>query len=372
MEAWQKVLVKTEFLESQHGKMGCRFCHGGTEPAPDRQAAHQGLVPSPSAGPGGKCEGCHGQVTAAFGSTLHRTSKGIVDLQSGVLAPRVNPGKLAVLQQAVGNHCASCHTARCGDCHVSRPAWSGGGLVQGHSFYKTPNPVLNCTACHGSRVEKEMMGRGPEDMGLKPDVHWAPGGMACAKCHPGSWMHGSSDGYAGRYQVKEAPRCEQCHGQKEGFNALPAHRQHAAGGARVTLQCQVCHGQAYNNCYGCHVGKDQKGLPFFKTDRSAFGFRIGRNAWKSPERPYDYVVVRHVPVARDTFKYYGEDLLSRFDAAPTWKYATPHTIQRVTEQARDCRSCHNRESLFLREKDLLPDERAANHEVVVKKLPPKL
>jgi hypothetical protein len=79
--------------------------------------------------------------------------------------------------------------------------------------------------------------------------------------------------------------------------------------------------------------------------------------------------VRHVPVARDSFAYYGADLLPNFDALPTWKYATPHNIQRITPQNEACGGCHGNAELFLTTDDVALDERKANENVIVEELP---
>ncbi len=70
-------------------------------------------------------------------------------------------------------------------------------------------------------------------------------------------------------------------------------------------------------------------MPFFKIEPSVMDFKIGRNPLQSDDRPWEYVPVRHVPIDTESFAYYGEDLLPNFDAVPTWKYATPHNIQRI-------------------------------------------
>ena len=76
-------------------------------------------------------------------------------------------------------------------------------------------------------------------------------------------------------------------------------------------------------------------------------FKIGRNPLQSDDRPWKYVPVRHVPIDPESFAYYGEDLLPNFDALPTWKYATPHNIQRNTPQTETCDACHGNADLFL-------------------------
>jgi hypothetical protein len=81
------------------------------------------------------------------------------------------------------------------------------------------------------------------------------------------------------------------------------------------------------------------------------------------------VLLRHVPVTPDIFSYYGENLLPNFDNEPTWKYTTPHNIQRVTPQNSECNNCHGNADLFLTEGDLSPGELEANKSVIVTELP---
>jgi thiosulfate/3-mercaptopyruvate sulfurtransferase len=113
----------------------------------------------------------------------------------------------------------------------------------------------------------------------------------------------------------------------------------------------------------------QDGAAFFKTEPSQMLFKIGRNRLQGPDRPWKYVPVRHVPIDRESFAYYGDDLLPNFDALPTWKYATPHNIQRNTPQTETCNSCHGNAELFLIADDLAPDELEANKDVIVKEIP---
>jgi thiosulfate/3-mercaptopyruvate sulfurtransferase len=86
----------------------------------------------------------------------------------------------------------------------------------------------------------------------------------------------------------------------------------------------VCHSQDYKHCNACHVGG--AGI----TGSSYLKFKIGKNPLKSEAKPYDYVVVRHIPIAPTTFEEWGVNDLPNFDAEPTWKYATPHNIRRWT------------------------------------------
>ncbi|HEX3030663.1 MAG TPA: hypothetical protein VHS59_00240 [Bacillota bacterium] len=371
MEDSQKVLVSKSFLETNHGKQGCVQCHGGSQ-GNTRAEAHKGIIAKPSKEKADLCEGCHQQAFKGFKNSLHYTNKGIVDVKTGVIGMRANPAKVTTLEKGLKTNCSTCHIQTCGECHITRPATTGGGLVDGHNFYKSPKSVLNCTACHGSRLEKEYMGKAAEDYPeLKPDVHWVPNTMQCSTCHKKEWIHNENPPADNRYTVQNGPKCQTCHAEKAGFDAVPSHKKHAIPGNGTLIQCQACHSQSYNNCYGCHVGVDKKNLPFYKTDKSEFNFKIGRNPEKSAARPYDYIIVRHVPVARDTFKFYGDDLLSNFDNSPTWKYSTPHNVQKATPQGQ-CTGCHGNEKLFLTAKDVLPDEQKANAKVIVSKIPPKM
>jgi len=97
---------------------------------------------------------------------------------------------------------------------------------------------------------------------------------------------------------------------------------------------------------------DEQGLPYYETDESEFTFKIGRNPFKSDDRPWDYVLVRHVPVLPDIFAFYGDNLLPNFDKVPMWKYATPHNIQLTTAQNESCDSCHGNADLFLTAADV--------------------
>jgi thiosulfate/3-mercaptopyruvate sulfurtransferase len=112
------------------------------------------------------------------------------------------------------------------------------------------------------------------------------------------------------------------------------------------------------------------GVAYFETEPSVMAFKIGRNPLQGEDRPWTYVPVRHVPIDPESFAYYGEDLLPNFGALPTWKYATPHNIQRNTPQTETCNSCHGNTEFFLTADDLGPAERTANQDVIVEVPPP--
>ena len=231
------------------------------------------------------------------------------------------------MQEMFGNHCASCHTS-CGDCHVSQPRSVGGGFIDGHLFNASPSMTRNCTACHGSRVGNEYLGK---NEGIKADIHFRQGRMKCTDCHKGSELHATDAEELAIHLLDgtQTPACKDCHTEIGASNdPLQMHTIHGE-----KLSCQVCHSESYTSCDGCHVAiSDKTGNPYFSTEGHYLSFFIGKNPLQDEYRPYEYSLLRHVPVAPTSFEYYGEDLLPNFDALPTWVYATPHNIQRITPQ----------------------------------------
>jgi len=359
LEAWEKVYISNEeFASSIHNSANCIGCHGGVGGTEDKDAAHEGVVVDPTRDPAPACGACHGEIVQNAETSLHFAINGYATVLEARGADFDNPA----MAEAFGNHCTECHTT-CGQCHVSRPSYAGGGLTKGHEFKKVASITLTCLGCHGGRVGPEYQGK---NEGIKGDIHWSKGGMPCLTCHDVAEYHGDGTEYAHRYDGAVAPNCVDCHADVEGgADGVVQHMLHGE-----TVACQVCHSAGeYKSCFGCHVGKDDAGLPFRQTEPTQFDFKIGLNPQQSDERPWEYVLLRHAPVARDTFAYYGENLLPDFDAVPTWKYTTPHNIQRVTPQNQDCNNCHGNADLFLTAEDLLPDEEQANSSVVVGEVP---
>ena len=359
VEVWEKINVSDpEFFKTLHARYGCTACHGGTVDIYDKDAAHEGLVRDPSKDD--VCATCHRQTVEVQADSLHTDLEGYYT----VLRARSDEAHWDQLMIGFELHCTECH-ATCGQCHVSRPTFLEGGLADGHQFKKTPSMTLACTACHGSRVEAEYKGK---NEGVRGDTHWTKQGMICANCHTGDKLHGNLGDRDHRYDGPEEPSCTQsgCH---EGIGAKQDEVMQHTDNHLAKLSCQVCHAQPYKHCYNCHVQKDEQGVPYFKTDPSKVSIKIGRNPRKSDERPWEYVVLRHVPVARDTFAYYGQDLLPNFDALPTWTYATPHSIAKKTPQNQSCDACHGNPEVFLTADDVAPDEFETNKDVIVDKVP---
>jgi hypothetical protein len=375
LEPWEKVLIgdPATYQATVHGQLACQDCHQGAQ-SDDKEVAHDGLVADPSADPVAACGECHPDIAETQSNSLHATQAGYwTDLDARSL-PEDHPQ----LEEMFGNHCASCH-ATCGDCHVSQPNSVDGGFLDGHLFQSSPSMTRNCTACHGSRVGNEYLGK---NEGVLGDVHFRQGRMSCLDCHTGDEMHGEtmecSKCHAGseltnelsapahRYDGMQLPSCESCHSEAaSGLDGIDMHSAHGGD-----LSCQVCHSVAYSNCDSCHVAlSDSTGNPYFTTDGTYLGFYIGRNPRKSYSRPYDYVPVRHIPMDREDFAYYGQDLLPNFDALPTWVYSTPHNIQLDTPQAESCNACHGNPQWFLTSDRVAPEERDANAGVIIESIP---
>ncbi len=365
LEPWEKVLVNNEkFPQSAHGKKACIDCHGGVQSS-NKETAHQGLIISPSAQPQKFCADCHANQVNAYLFSLHATQQGYwtaIDMRS-------MPENHAALEKMFGNHCATCHTT-CGECHVSQPSNVGGGLFNGHLFEKTPPMTRSCTACHGSRVGNEFLGK---NEGIPGDVHFREARMNCVKCHTETNLHGdqgTTTTPANRYANAETPKCVDCHPNvAPGGDENPMHQSHGN-----ILSCEVCHSVTYTSCDGCHVAiSDKSKKPFYETQDTYSTFLIGRNPIRSADRPYQYVTVRHIPIDADSYSYYGKNLLPNFNTLPTWAYATPHNIQLNTPQNASCDKCHGGDSsLFLTADKVKPEELEANASVIVETLPPPI
>lgn len=363
LEPWAKVYVGgsngDKFFASAHGRIACVQCHGGREPADGKKTAHgtADFVGSPSRKPEKYCAGCHPSYAQRDANSLHTQGfgqKALVALRGGFPSYEAFPEDL---KKGYDTFCGKCH-ASCGECHVIRPRQAGGGFLGGHVFQQ-PDMRLNCTACHSARIAHAYFG---EANGLKPDVHYVklPGGL-CTNCHSVDEMHGDGTKYEQRFQVRDQPRCETCHGDKATANSY--HSMHWN-----KLSCQSCHAQDYQNCGSCHVNAEavRKG-PFM-------GFKIGINTMPGTFR-FKFVVLRNTPAAPDTWSKFGIPVLANFDAAPTFKLATPHNIQRWTprtqvQSGQACyEACHisngRNKGVFLFDSDLLDWEKAANRPVVV-------
>ncbi len=363
MEAWEKVYVGgsngAKFLNSAHGKLACTSCHGGKEPAVDKVEAHAtNFVASPSHDADKYCGSCHPSIAARDKNSLHTQGFGqkrMVADRAGLPSYENYPEQL---KKGYDKNCGKCHSS-CGECHVMRPRQAGGGFLAAHTFQKTPDMRLNCTACHSARVAHAYFGEG---FGLRPDVHYLkmPGGQ-CINCHTTDEMHGTGQKFEQRYSVSNQPKCENCHGNKATANTF--HSVHWNN-----VSCQGCHSQDYQNCGSCHVDTGVRNGPYM-------AFKIGKNPLPNTKR-FKWVVLRNAPHAPDTWSNYGVPNLTNFNSHPSWKMATPHNIKRWTprtevESGQACyEACHIKDGKnkewFLYEADLKEQwEKDANKSVVV-------
>jgi len=365
LEPWKRVYINDDFLsinddflsEDKHGNIECNWCHEGNENATNKLDAHEGLITFPSEYPEYTCKGCHEEKHANNKTSLHNSQEGYFERFKIRAGYDMRDDGHAHLLQEFKDECGVCHTS-CGQCHVSRPITVGSGLNWGHEFRRTPDLTTNCTACHGSRVGEEYTGA---HEGLQPDVHYVPNAKRCEFCHKASELHGNAENdRTYRYDENKTTGigCEQCHYKKddilvEEINGY--HSQHWKGDSGVTLTCQVCHSQPYKNCNGCHVAGS--GI----TGSSYLTFEIGKNYLKSTNdryKNYDYITVRHIPIAPNTFEPWGVDDLPDFEnSEPTWKLTTPHNIklwtpQTTVEEGQSCGiSCHDT-SYYLTDEDI--------------------
>lgn len=367
IEPYDRVFMGGEgyekFKNSSHGRIPCTSCHGGTDGTADKKLAHSGnFTNHPSDQPEKYCTPCHATTVHNFTNSLHQQGwgqKSMVTLRMGVNSFEQLPRSI---KEGYETNCARCH-ASCGDCHVNRPPAGGGGLYKGHEFRRTPSMTDNCTACHTSRVGHAYFGIAS---GTSPDVHLTKlGNGTCLNCHSGREMHGNSQLYDQRYKMPMLPRCETCHAQVATSNIY--HSVHIN-----TFNCQTCHSQDYNNCGSCHIGGAGARIPAY------LGFKIAVNP--IPEtKPYKFATVRRALMAPDSWQNYGVAQLPNFDVRPTYKYATPHNIQRWTKRTQVAAgkpcfdACHiikegavyRNKELYLFNSDLLPWEVNANRNIVV-------
>jgi len=364
-----------EFKNSSHGQMSCTTCHKGVDNNADKNIAHSGdFIAKPSADAETFCGSCHQSIVNQTKNSIHEQGwgqKNMVTLRSGVgNVPDGFNNLTELMKDGYDTNCAKCH-ASCGDCHVMRPKAGGGGLYRAHNFIKTPNMVDHCTTCHSSRVGHAFYGVAP---GTVPDIHLTKAGYSCMNCHTKNEIHGDGNIYDQRYKVANLPQCQNCHSGINNSNLF--HTLHIN-----TFSCNACHSQNYNNCGSCHIGGEGARIPAY------LGYKIGMNPISETKPVYEFAVLRRALSAPDSWKEYGTPILSDFNVAPTYKYATPHNIQKITSRTgykdgsgqwvvySTCtEGCHisknpdgsyNNKELYLFDSDCLEWEKAANVNIVV-------
>ena len=349
------------FQQSSHGKLKCTECHGGNEDATDKTNAHtNNFIAHPSTHAETKCVKCHPSQSMAPLS-IHALGSGQKEMVTSRYGVESFDDLPAHLQEGYDHNCAKCH-GTCGDCHVNRPKAGGGGLYKGHQFIKTPDMFDQCIACHVSRGGHAFLGVAS---GTVPDVHKTKLNATCLYCHSGVELHGNGLPYTQRYQVQQLPTCESCHANIATSNQY--HSMHIS-----TFNCQTCHSQDYNNCGSCHIGGAGARIPSYQS------FKIGMNPIPRT-RIYRFATLRRSLSAPDSWKEYGVSLLAKFNSQPTYKYTTPHNIQRWTsrtnvDSGKACYdNCHilkegstvRNKELYLFSSDLLDWEVNADKDIVV-------
>ena len=351
-------LVSDEYLTTTHGKLGCIACHGG-ENLPTQSEAHAGMNPYPSADVNGVCSTCHSEITATFASSTHYNIQG---MSNGLMeyTDFTTLSESPAHQEAFDKNCYKCH-ASCGDCHVSRPKAYSTGLIEEHTFFQQPPMDETCYGCHNMRNAGEYMGK----VGFGSDVHF-DNGMVCADCHGWSNFHGTGELVYNMWE-EDLPSCLDCHGDKDP--AVATDTNHKVHGD--SLSCQVCHAQANNNCFECHLEYNEDKTKLAGLSETKLMFRVGLNTDITEERPYKYVALRHIPSSADMIASVGEGLMPKYDDKINWKYSPTHNIQKSTFQNESCEACHDSTKVFLQPSDLRETDSKAN-EAVIPALPPKL
>lgn len=306
-----------EFKSDIHGKMPCVSCHNGVDGTSDKALAHsKDFIKKPSTKSDEKCGICHTDIALRTKNSLHEQGwgqKSMVVLRSGLSNIPTGFDQLSETMKAGYNaNCATCHGS-CGDCHVRRPNAAGGGLSRGHAFTKTPDMRDICVSCHVSRGGHAYFGQA---VGTVPDVHLTKKSFTCMNCHSKNEVHGDGKIYDQRYKMPMMPECTDCHKGLETSNNY--HKNHIS-----SFSCNTCHSQDYNNCGSCHIAGEGARIASYQ------GFKIGMNP--IPEtKPFKYAVLRRSLMAPDSWSNFGVASLPKFEAKPTYKYATPHNIIKWT------------------------------------------
>jgi hypothetical protein len=325
--------------EDPHFEEGCALCHQGDESAEDMESAHKGMQKRPSDDLS-LCGQCHEEIAATYADSLHYTSAG---QRHGVIG-RFSEAEIRIFDEKVfEKSCRTCH-ASCGDCHVKSPVVGGIsiGLIEKHKFVRRKEGKT-CAFCHGGRVYPEFTG----EFSGRADVHYQKG-MLCVECHPMREFHGDGTAYRSKDEVKDRPRCLDCHkiGGEKKEKARISHEKH-----NNRLSCQACHAAGqYRNCYGCHLGTGS-------TSKSEF--LLGKN----PRNMKEVTTLRLIPTVRDTFAKAGIRMKS-YDALPNYWNSAVHSIRKRTARTRNCDRCHKEKKDFLTKEMLIPEGSKANEALI--------
>jgi len=337
---FRRYLVDKNIINKDpHLQNGCVFCHKGDAKSVDQGSAHKGIVKTPSADLK-LCGDCHDNITKPYSKSLHYNVLGLLDK----VTKRFSKDEERLFRDKVfGQSCKSCH-ASCGDCHVSSPSVKGvrSGFIDGHRFVKK-DERKTCAVCHGGRIYPEYTGN---YSGI-PDEHFEKG-MGCTYCHKKGQLHGDGNSYMNKDEVKNRPRCRDCHKKGKEAKAISrlAHSKHEG-----KVSCYGCHVRsAYSNCYSCHNGNASFSKP---------SFILGIN----PANRKSLTTLRLLPVGRDIFAKNGIKM-EKFDEVPDYRHAPVHNIRKSTDRTRSCDVCHIAKKDFLTQKSLLKNGSKANETLI--------
>ena len=346
-DLYEKMLVDEDFLQSTHGQIPCHLCHKGNPDSDDPAVAHEGLLSDPSLDSETTCGQCHADISDNGNDSLHMKPGPLY----ATLDKRCSADQLSKLNDSIlDRQCLSCHQGSCGSCHISRPDVVGGGLQKGHFFNKKPDFVYNCLPCHTAPTGNDFIGKKGSG-----DIHYRKYNMTCTSCHGGEELHAAAKEGDNRYHFSEKAECIDCH-EAVSDDPIPEHVLHK------NVSCAVCHAAPYQNCNSCHIGTDKDGVVYSQSSPSFKSLKIGLNPDKDGPR---FVLLREVAVQRDTFKNtIGK--MQNYSALPTYKRASPHTIQRRTWQSADCNHCHGNKELFLTQDSMPFDMIVTNRHVALK------
>ncbi len=346
-DLYEKMLVAEDFLQSPHGQIPCQLCHQGNPDSDDPIIAHEGLVSDPSLDSETTCGQCHAEISKSGSASMHMQASPLYK----TLGKRCSTDQLTKLKSSIlDKECLTCHQGSCGSCHVSRPDVAGGGLQKGHFFSKKPDFVYTCLPCHTSPTGTDFIGKKGSG-----DIHYRKYKMTCISCHGGEELHTAAKKGEDRYHFSAKAECIDCH-EAISNGPIPEHVLHP------NVSCAVCHAAPYQNCNSCHIGTDKDGIVYSQSSSSFKDLKIGLNPGKDGPR---FVLLRKVAVQRDTFKD-SIGKMKNYSALPTYKRASPHTIQRRTWQSADCNHCHGNKELFLTQDSMPFDMIVTNRHVALK------
>ena len=156
-------------------------------------------------------------------------------------------------------------------------------------------------------------------------------------------MHGDGKRYKSKQEVKDRPKCQSCHKDKNNQVAHTIHKD------KVT--CQGCHSSGqYRQCYSCHSDTGSTAKP---------DFILGLN----PRDRKTLTTLRVIPTIRSTFEKEGIKM-ENFDAVPNYWNSPVHNIKKRTNRTRSCDSCHVNKEGFLKPEGLIKEGSKANEKLI--------